>query len=313
MLTDICRYAKMFSVFYGVFMSNGLEQKYQKQLSEMYELRGNGQGAVLSYIKRNFMRFDLGNEGDSILPIVAFAELGFDRVLTEMAERGLDFHHLKNIKTGLKQSENPLNQYLKKASWYDPDCLDVIIRAGKYTSQELAYSFISLCKEHKKLIEQGLLKTACVDLKTVFDSFLTHQMNLNEHVEKTMPFHALCDLYNTVKMPKYANNIPESYGQMLATCLDIALNNGADLNAVDGENRTAFSFNNMEMKAKFARFQKMKEDKRLLDLFMIMNQVLTGDETDESKALIKKHIADLQQDVLNYAKRARFINEREDR
>lgn len=285
---------------------------YKKNLLKISALHDLGEGAVRSFIKRHFMTFDEGNVVASKSIISEFADYGFDRVLKSFAEGKMDFKSLKSVETGAVLEETVLDNCLRVVKGYDPDCLDVIIKAGKYTSQELATSFILLCKKHKELIEKGLLQTACMDLKTVFDSFLAHQMDLNEHVEKTMPFHALCDLYNTAKMPKYVNNIPESYGKMLATCLDMALDGGADLNAVDGENRTAFSFNNMEMKAKFARFQKMKEDKRLLDLFMIMNQVLTGDVTDESKALIKKHITDLQKDVMVYAKRAKFIDGRVD-
>ncbi len=286
---------------------------YKKNLLKISALHDLGEGAVRSFIKRHFMTFDEGNVVDSKSIISEFADYGFDRVLKSFAEGKMDFKSLKSVETGAVLEETVLDNCLRVAKGYDSDCLDVIIKAGKYTSQELATSFILLCKKHKELIEKGLLQTACMDLKTVFDSFLAHQMDLNAHAENTMPFHALCDLYNTAKTSKYANNVPESYGKMLATCLDIALNNGADLNAVDGEYKTAFSFNNMEMKSKFVRFQKMKEDKRLLDLFMIMNQVLTGGVTDESKALVKKHIADLQQDVSNYAKRARFINEMEDR
>ena len=69
---------------------------YQKQLREMYDLRGNGEGAVLSYIKRNFITFEKGNTLNNESIVAFFADYGFDKVLREMASREMDFYAAKH-------------------------------------------------------------------------------------------------------------------------------------------------------------------------------------------------------------------------
>lgn len=282
---------------------------YKKNLLKISALHDLGEGAVRSFIKRHFMTFDEGNVVDSKSIISEFADYGFDRVLKSFAEGKMDFKSLKSVETGAVLEETVLDNCLRVVKGYNPDCLNVIIKEGMYSKTDLTKSFIHLCQLHQSAIKENAQTINCFHLDSVFEVFLDNGMDLNEDVDGQLAFHALCDLYVVAKK----QNMAPAYQKMLKECVQRCLDEDVDLNAVDSKNRTAFSINDMEMKSRFVRFQKMKEDKRLLDLFMIMNQVLTGGVTDESKALVKKHIVDLQQDVSNYAKRARFINEMEDR
>ena len=123
---------------------------YQIHLKKMYDLHGSGEGAVLSYIKRNMLSFEGVKENKSSF-VNLFAELGFDRVLKEMGDRGFDFHFIE--KEEVNSSQTVLDDYLKQARWYDPDCLKVIIDAGQYSQDEVAQSFITVCDLHKESLQ----------------------------------------------------------------------------------------------------------------------------------------------------------------
>ena len=275
---------------------------YQKQLHEMYDLRGNGEGAVLSYIKRNFITFEKGNTLKDVSIVASFADCGFDRVLHEMAGRGMDFHDAREVGVLEKTGKTVLDQYLMVAKWYDKDCLDLIIEAGSYQSCDMARSFMNICDAHQQIVRTDVTPIVGLNMYVVLDSFLEKGMDLNEQVDGKLPFHTLCNLYAEAKK----QNTPPIYQKMLASCVQRCLDGDVDLNAVDSKNRTAFSITDMEMKSRFVRHQKMKEEKRLLDLFMVMDQLIQGQVSKESADLVKKHISSLKRDVFNYSKRARF-------
>jgi len=281
---------------------------YQKQLREMYDLRGNSEGAVLSYIKRHFMTFDKGNVVDSKSIVAFFADYGFDRVLKSFAEGKMDFKNLKSVETGEILEETVLDNCLRVVKGYDSDCLNVIIKEGMYSQTDLAKSFICLCQLHQRAIKEEAQTVNCFCLDSVFEVFLDNKMDLNESVEGKIPFHAICDLYSVAKKQK----MNPAYQKMLAACVQRCLDEGADLNAVDSNNRTAFSINDMEMKSKFVRFQKMKEDKRLLDLFLVVDYLekqLQQQGACSSGIDLSKHIVSLKKDIAHYAKRMRFDDE----
>ena len=275
---------------------------YQKQLREMYDLRGNGEGAVLSYIKRNFITFEKGNTLKDGSIITFFADYGYDKVLKEMACRGMDFYEAKEVGSSEKIGKTVLDQYLMSAKWYDKDCLDLIITAGTYKSDDMARSFMNICDVQQQIVRTDASKIVGLNMHMVIDSFLENGLDLNEEVDERLPFHALCTLYAEAKK----QNTPPAYQKMLASCVQRCLDADVDLNAVDSKNRTAFSINDIEMKSRFVRHQKMKEEKRLLDLFMVVDQLIQGGVTKESADLLKTHIVSLKRDVFNYSKRARF-------
>lgn len=275
---------------------------YSKQLAEMNELKDNSEGAVLSYMKRKMVSFEKGDVS-GFSPVNVFASLGYNRVLEEMADRGFDFYSVTI--EGAKQEKTVLDDYLEKAKWYDPDCLDVIITRGGYTNDDLAGSFINLCQQHQSAFKDNQDAISCWNLDVILDSFLKNGMNASTVVSGHIPFHELCMLYDMVKKSK-KDIVSSCYQKMIASCLQKCLDSGVDLNAIDEDNRTAFSYSDMEMKSRFVRHQKMIEDKRLLDLFLIVEQLAKG---PVEPALIQKmtgHIAQLKKDIMNNQKRARF-------
>ena len=278
---------------------------YQKQLREMYDLRGNGEGAVLSYIKRNFITFEKGNTLNNESIVAFFADYGFDKVLREMASREMDFYAAKEVGSLEKMGKTVLDQYLMEAKWYDKDCLDLILSVGSYKSCDMARSFMNICEIQQQIVRTNASKIAGLNMHAVVDSFLENGLDLDEEVDGRLPFHSLCALYSDAKK----QNVSPVYQKMLAACVQRCLDADVDLNAVDSKNRTAFSVNDIEMKSRFVRYQKLKEEKRLLDLFMVVDQLIQGGVTVESADLLKTHIVSLKKDISNYAKRARFDDE----
>ncbi len=273
---------------------------YQIHLNKMYDLHGSGEGAVLSYMKRNMLSFE-GVEENKGLFVKLFCELGFDRVLKEMGDRGFDF---RVIKEEDGSSLTVLDAYLKQARWYDPDCLKVIIDAGKYNKEDIARSFIKVCDLHKESLQNKTKEINCLNLDVVLDVALKEGMDLSSLVEGRVPFYALCDVYDFIKHKKMT--VSPSYQKMLVSCIQKGLDLDVDLNVVDDNNRTGFSFSSMELKAKFVRYQSIKDDERLLDLFMIVDQLANGQVEKASTQKIAKHIKQLQKDIFNARKRMRF-------
>ncbi len=274
---------------------------YQKHLNHMYELHGVGEGAILSYMKRNLLSFEK-EAGKGSLPILFFAECGFDRVLKEMSTRGLDFRTIKE--EGSVAPKTVLDDYLEQAKWYDADCLHVIINAGNYSKEDLAKSFIKLCNLHKEHIQTKEKKTGCLNLDIVTDVFLKEGFEFSLLANGKVPFYALCDIYDLMSTKKI--EISESYQKMIVSCIQKGLDAGVDLNVVDENFRTGFSFKSMELKSKFVRYQSIKDDERLLDLFMVVEGLLKGDVAPDAPQKIAKHVHQLRKDISNAKKRMRF-------
>lgn len=273
---------------------------YQKHLEKMYDLHGSGEGAVLSYIKRNMMRFEKGG-AKGFLPVRKFAELGFNRVLKEMAERGLDFRLIK-VK-GITLPQTVLDDYLERAKWYDPDCLKEIIQNGHYDQEDLANSYIKLCHLHKEALENNDKTIDCLSLDVVTDAFLKEGMDFSHlTTDGEVPFYALCSVYDKAKSVKEIPNI-EAYEKMVFACIKKGLDQGVDLNVVDKNYRTGFSVKSGELKGLFVRYQQTVEDKRLLDLFVIVEQLAKGAVESQMIQKISSHITQLKKDIINSRKR----------
>lgn len=271
----------------------------QKHLDQMSELCWSSEGAVLSYIKRNMLSFKNLN-GEKASLIRRFAENGFDRVLSEMADRDLNLYDLNQE----GESQTLLDDYLKYAKWYDPDCLSVIITKGHYSKDDLAKSFINVCEAHINNLQSEDKEIECLNLDIVTDVFLKEGMDFSSLVEGKVPFYALCGIYDTFKSKKI--DVSESYQKLIVSCIQKGLENNVDLNVVDKHNKTAFSFKSMELKSKFVRYQAIKDNERLLDLFVIVDQLAKGEKEAVSFQKITKHITQLQKDIMNAKKRMRF-------
>lgn len=284
-------------------------KEYQKQLIKLCDLHGVGEGAVLSFIKREFMTFEQGNVLDGESLITLFATYGFGRVLKEFSNNKMDFKELKSVETGEVLNGTVLDDYLLKAKYYDPDFLDMIIKAGGYSSKELGESFIKLCRMYEKALNTEHFQNNTLNLQPVLMCFYKNGMEFTTSETEVFPFHAFCSLYSSAKK----KGISPAVQEMLNSCMQEFLDRDVDLNAIGPDNKTAFSFNDMEMKSRFVRHQKAKEDKRLLDLFMIMDQVVqwmdkkdSNSISDEQKNMLKGHILSLKKDVSTYQKRAVF-------
>ena len=276
---------------------------YKKQLLKISDLHGCGEGAVRSFIERTFIEdFSKGNvvEGKSI--IAEFADYGFDNVLKVFADRKMDFKSLKSVETGELLEGTVLDNCLSQLKGYDPDCLNFIIKAGGYTKTDLAKSFMKLCQLHQETIKENVQKVNCLHLDSAFDILLQNGLDLNEIVDGRIAFHSLCELYSFAKK----NDSSSCYREMLENSMQRMLDNDADVNAVDDFGKTAFSFNDMEMKSRFVRHHRVKEEKRMLDLFMIVGSLLDKLEDNEHKPLVEAHIQTIKRDMASYAKRARF-------
>ncbi|MBQ3034920.1 MAG: hypothetical protein IJD25_02580, partial [Alphaproteobacteria bacterium] len=136
------------------------------------------------------------------------------------------------------------------------------------------------------------------------DVFLKEGMDFSSLVEGKVPFYALCGIYDTFKSKKI--DVSESYQKLIVSCIQKGLDRDVDLNVVDKHNKTGFSFKSMELKSKFVRYQAIKDNERLLDLFVIVDQLAKGEKEAVSFQKITKHITQLQKDIMNAKKRMRF-------
>lgn len=190
-------------VKYTPYSKGALMQKKEKYLShlmKMYDLCSEGEGCVLSYIKRNMLRFDEESEQNAYF-IRAFGNFSFSRVLKEMGERGMDFKNIK--KEGVLSSDLVLDDYLERVKKYDEKCLNAILEVGNYTPEELAKSYIKVCQLHKKSIENNDDLIECKHLEIVTDSFLKKGMDFSCLTsEGEVPFYALCELYDVATTTK---------------------------------------------------------------------------------------------------------------
>lgn len=269
-------------------------------LSKMYELHTQGESGVLAYMKENDLTFEKMDRKEMYF-FRAFAEMGFAGVLKEMSARGADF---KNLKVDEKTSfETVLDNYLERAKIYNPNSLNVILSAGNYSPDELAEAYIKVCKLHQESIENNDNLIECKNLDVLTGVFLNKGMKFSCLTKNgVVPFYALCELYDAATLTK-GFQAPESYEKMLDSCVQKGLNADVDLNVVDKNGHTGFMFKHKGLKSKFVRFQYLKDDERLLDLFLIVDQLVKGSVEPQLVTKMQKHIKQIQSDIQNGKKR----------
>lgn len=180
------------------------------------------------------------------------------------------------------------------------DVFEKVVDDVLKNDEKVATFFITLCDMHKQTISNGgsvdenVVPVLFNRLADAGFSFMTKN-NVGR-----IAFHALCALFSEKKLP-------ETYREKLRPVIQRAMDLGVDLNEVDANSMTAFAFANMEMKGNFVRHQKSLEDKRLLDMFLILKQVLE-DKVDKKEALplIHEHIQKLQKEVYRNQVRSKF-------